>query len=57
MDENVQHEITLACVALLQKNAANYQKARKCSVLREPKTKREAIALLLKAASEPDITL
>ncbi len=56
MDENIQHEITLACIALLQKNAANYQKARKSSVLREPQTKREAIAVLLKATSEPEIT-
>src|SRR5216683_6586230 len=53
MHENVQHEITLACIALLQKNAADSQKARKRNVLREPKTKREAIALLLKAGSEP----
>ena len=56
MDENVQHEITLACIALLQKNTTDDQKERKRNVLHEPKTKREAIELLLKAVSEPDIT-
>ena len=56
MDENVQHEIALSCIALLQKNAADGQKVGKRNVLHEPKTKREAIELLLKAASEPDIT-
>jgi hypothetical protein len=71
MDENVQHEITLACIALLHKNAVAYQQAnassstggyccpvpsRKGSVLPEPKTKKEAIAWLLKVASEPDTT-
>ena len=57
MDENVQHKITLACIALLQKNTADYQQARKRTGLRGPTTKREAIEFLLSAASEPDITL
>ena len=57
MDENVQQKITLACMALLQKNAAGSQQARQCTGRRSPTTKKEAIALLLKAASEPDITL
>jgi hypothetical protein len=57
MDENVQQKITLACIALLQKNAADDQQARQRVGLGEPTTKKEAIALLLKAASEPDITL
>lgn len=56
MDENVQQEITLACIALLQKNAADDQQARKRTGLRGPTTKKEAIELLLSAASEPDIT-
>ncbi len=57
MDENVQQKITLACLALLQKNAADSQQARQRTGRRSPTTKKEAIALLLKAASEPDITL
>jgi hypothetical protein len=57
MDENVQHKIILACIALLQKNSADYQQARKRTGLRGPTTKREAIEFLLSAASEPDITL
>jgi hypothetical protein len=57
MDENVQQKITLACIALFQKNAADEQQARKRTGLRKPKTKKEAIELLLKAASESDITL
>jgi len=57
MDENVQQKITLACIALLQKNAADSQQARKRTDRRSPTTKKEAIALLLVAASEPDITL
>jgi hypothetical protein len=57
MDENVQQKITLACIALLQKNAADSQQARQCTGRRSPTTKKEAIALLLSAASEPDITL
>src|SRR5579863_10374315 len=55
MDENVQQQITLACIALLQKNAADDQQARKRTDRRSPTTKKEAIELLLKAASEPDI--
>jgi len=35
MDEDTQHEITLACIALLQKNAADGQQARKRNVLYE----------------------
>src|SRR5213593_2899366 len=57
MEENVQQKITLACLALLQKNAADERQARKRSGRRSPKTKKEAIELLLQAASEPDITL
>src|SRR5438552_14240380 len=57
MDENVQQKITLACIALLQKNAADSQQARQCPGRRSPTTKKEAIVLLLKAGSEPDITL
>ncbi len=57
MDENVQQQITLACIALLQKNAADSQQARKRTDRRSPTTKKEAIELLLVAASEPDITL
>ena len=56
MNENIQQEITLACVTLLQRNAADYETARNCAVLHEPKTKREAIEMLLKAGSEPGIT-
>jgi hypothetical protein len=56
MDENVRHQIALACIALLQKNAADSQQARKRGGRRLPTTKREAIELLLKPASEPDIT-
>lgn len=71
MDENVQQEITLACIALLHKNAVAYQQvnhdsvtggsccpfpSRKGSGLSEPQTKKEAIAWLLKVASEPNIT-
>ncbi len=40
MNENIQQEITLACVTLLQKNAADYETARNCAVLHEPKTKK-----------------
>jgi hypothetical protein len=57
MDENVQQKITLACIALLRKNAADDQQARKRTGRRSPTTKKEAIELLLLAASEPDITL
>ena len=57
MDENVQKKITLACIALLQKNAADSQQARKHTDRRSPTTKKEAIELLLLAASEPGITL
>src|SRR5207244_4515980 len=57
MDENVQHKIALACIAFLQKNAADSQRARRRNGLGEPTTKREAIELLLKAGSEPEITL
>src|SRR6266571_2332765 len=57
MESNVQHEIMLICIALLRKNAADSHQARKRSVIGEPKTKREAIALLLEAGSEPDTTL
>jgi len=57
MDEKVQQKITLACLALLQKNAADDQQARKRTGRRSPTTKREAIELLLKVGSEPDIIL
>ena len=57
MHENVQQQITLACMALLQKNAADSQQARKHTDRRSPTTKKEAIELLLLAASEPGITL
>ncbi|MBV9617361.1 MAG: hypothetical protein JO011_22690 [Ktedonobacteraceae bacterium] len=56
MESNVQQEIALACNALLAKNASDPHKAGNCSNLSEPKTKREAIALLVKAGSDPDIT-
>lgn len=72
MDENIQHEITQSCIALLQKSAAGELKARPIFVVSEsdeegrrrleeleaqrPKTKKDAAALLLKAASDPDIT-
>src|ERR1700676_624032 len=55
MDENVQHQITLACIALLQKNAVESHGARKRTGRRSPTTKKESIEVLLKAASEPDI--
>lgn len=57
MDENIQQKITLACASLLQKSAADYGQVRERAGLREPPTKREAVELLLKAASEPDTTL
>ena len=71
MDEIVQHEITLACIALLRKNAIAYKLASdaestqgpSCSLpssknndVSEPKTKKEAIIWLLNVANEPDIT-
>lgn len=57
MDENVRHAITLACYTLLQKNAADDQKSRACGISHKPKTKKEAIELLLKVAGEPAIAL
>src|SRR5690348_11975703 len=73
MDENIQHDITQICIALLQKSAAGELKARQFFVVGEsdeeglrrlkeleaqrPKTKKEATALLLQAASHPDITM
>jgi hypothetical protein len=70
MDENVQDEITQACIALLRKNAAARQQAnapimggygcplpsRNDSNSSEPKTKKEAIAWLLKVADESDVS-
>src|SRR5947209_14106156 len=56
MDGDVQRQITLACIGLLQKDAVEFQRERKRTGWRSPTTKREAIELLLKAASEPDIT-
>ena len=71
MNENVQHEIMRACLVLLHNNAIVYQQAnagnltggascplpsREGRVLREPKTKKEALAWLLKVASEPENT-
>jgi hypothetical protein len=73
MDENIQHDITQICIALLQKSAASELKARQFFVVGEsdeeglrrlkeleaqrPKTKKEATALLLQTASHPDITM
>lgn len=57
MDENTQQKIALACIALLEKNAANDSQERERNSRGEPSTKKEAIDLLLNAASEPDITL
>lgn len=59
MDEITQQQIAQACNALLEKNAANYSQEEVCSSQSrgELSTKKEAIALLLNAASEPDITL
>lgn len=57
MDQNIQREITQACIALIQKNAASGQGTRQRSPLGEPKTKKEAIQWLLKAAHDPDITI
>ncbi len=57
MESNIQHEIALACITLLQKNAVDPDKTRKRNGLGDPKTNQEAIAWLLKAGSEPDITL
>lgn len=56
MGENVQQNIEQACIALLQKNAANYGQERERTSRREPTTKKEAIELLLNSANEPDIT-
>jgi hypothetical protein len=70
MDEIVQHEITLACITLLHKNAIAYKQTTNvitqgasCSLssntsddVTEPKTKKEAITRLLNVANEPDIT-
>lgn len=71
MDENIQHEITVACTALLNKRSVAYQQAnaaaitggyccpvpsRKGNVSDEPKTKKEAIAWLLKITSAADVT-
>ena len=56
MDERAWQKITLACIALLQKNAADDQQVRKRTEYRTPTTKKEALALLLSVASEPDIT-
>jgi len=50
MDDNLQKKITLACIALLQKNAADEQQARKCGGLYSPKTKKEAIAMFRASA-------
>src|SRR5205085_8176331 len=57
MDESIQRDIAIACIVLLQKNAADPQGERERNMLHAPKTKREAIELLLKAASDPDITV
>lgn len=57
MDKVTQQKIALACIALLQKSAADYRQERERAGLREPTTKREAIELLLSAANEPGITL
>jgi hypothetical protein len=55
MDENVQQKIALACIAFLQKNAADEQQERKRNSRYPIKTKKDAIELLLSAASELDI--
>lgn len=57
MDETTQQQIALACVALLEKDAANYSQERECNSRGEPSTKKEAIEWLVNAAGEPDITL
>ncbi|HJT59144.1 MAG TPA: hypothetical protein VJ761_21740 [Ktedonobacteraceae bacterium] len=57
MDEHVQHQITQACIALLQKNAADHQARREIGVLYELKTKQEAIELLLRAGSEAEASI
>lgn len=64
MNEDVQHEVTRACIALLHKHAKTLGTvgysctlpSRKESALIEPKTKRDAISWLLKRADEPDMT-
>jgi len=70
MDEDIQREITRVCIALLQKSAAGDHSASQycavcspgneamgqCNAPQTPKTKKDALAFLLKAASEPDIT-
>lgn len=73
MDENIQHEITQICIALLQKSAGGELQVRHICFVNEedeeglrplkeleaqrPKTKKDAIAWLLKEASHPDSTM
>lgn len=73
MDENTQCEIARICIALLQKSAVGELKPKQHLIVKEsdeerlrqlkeleaqrPKTKKDAITLLLKAASNPDITI
>lgn len=69
MDEDIHQEITQVCIALLHKNAATRQQtptpltsgsscawpSHQDGTSTEPKTKKEAIAWLLKGANEPGI--
>lgn len=57
MDETTQQKIAVACIALLERDAANDNQERKCNSWGEPSTKKQAIEWLLNAASEPDMTL
>lgn len=55
MDEHVQHQIIQACIALLQKNSTDHQATGERGVLHVPKTRQEAIQLLLALAKRRDI--
>ena len=59
MDESTQQKIAQGCIALLEKNAANDNQERICSIGSRsgPSTKKKAIELLLNAANEPDVDM
>lgn len=57
MDETTQQKIAVACIALLERDAANDNQERISNNRGEPSTKKEAVEWLLNAASASDITL
>ncbi len=57
MDENTQQKIAVACITLLEKNAADSGGERERNSRGEPSTKEEAIEWLLNAADETHTTL